>query len=346
MAQATFETSSASIYPTVGPEMDKAIGHGYRNDLFKMVADLKPGFIRFPGKSLRNAFWWKSTIGPWEERPGHLNDVRYYWTDDGLRYSEYLQVAEDLSASPIWDLANERQSIRPTLDLWFSYLLPIDVLDGIDLSRGDPKSTWGSVRVDMGHTKPFGMEKNRLDFEVDETSLEYRALHPLAAPAQQSSVKELFEPIEEDEDQSVSDAEDDQPSDDEPANGKSKDGKKSRAPSGLYEVKDERHAEAFNNRKSLAKEDALPLEERVKALSNSESSNCFNKVKAGQEDREKFHLYLEAKRSMRPMIRVMKMTTHVKKEGSDEDDDLREKRRGIQSLGLKSNSWFHGRAPI
>ncbi|PWA91603.1 embryo sac development arrest 7 [Artemisia annua] len=50
---------------------------------------------------------------------------------------------------------------------------------------------------------------------------------------------------------------------------------------GLYEVKDERHAEAFNNRKSLAKEDALPLEEKVKDLSNSESSNGFNKVKAG-----------------------------------------------------------------
>ena len=46
-------------------------------------------------------------------------------------------------------------------------------------------------------------------------------------------------------------------------------------------MKDERHAEAFNNRKSLAREDALPLEERVKALSNSESSNGFSKVKAG-----------------------------------------------------------------
>ncbi|PWA52406.1 embryo sac development arrest 7 [Artemisia annua] len=118
------------------------------------------------------------------------------------------------------------------------------------------------------------------DFEVDENSAEYLALHPLAAPAQKSLVKEHFVPYEEDEDQSDSDAEDDQSSDDEPANGKSKDGKKSRAPR-LYEVKDERHAEAFNNRKSLAREDALPLEERVKALSNSKSSNGFNKVKAG-----------------------------------------------------------------
>ena len=34
----------------------------------------------------------------------------------------------------------------------------------------------------------------------------------------------------------------------------------------LYEVKDERHAEAFLRSVSLAKEDALPLGERVAAL--------------------------------------------------------------------------------
>ncbi|PWA62677.1 embryo sac development arrest 7 [Artemisia annua] len=167
-------------------------GHGYRNDLFKMVADLKPEFIRFPAG-------------------GRLECIT--------------------------NMGSEQ---------WMSLMVLIYLED----------------------------------FEVDENSLEYQVLHPLAALAQQSLMKEHFEPIEEDEDQSVSDAEDDQPSDDEPANGKSKDGKKSRAPR-LYEVKDERHAEAFNNCKSLAKEDALPLEERVKALSNSESSNGFNKVKAG-----------------------------------------------------------------
>ncbi|PWA91604.1 embryo sac development arrest 7 [Artemisia annua] len=93
------------------------------------------------------------------------------------------------------------------------------------------KWDWKAPKVPNPLTK--WMEESqqaKQDFEVDENSLEYRALHPLAAPAQQSSVKEHFEPIEEDEDQSVSDAEDDQPSDDEPANGKSKDGKKSRAP--------------------------------------------------------------------------------------------------------------------
>lgn len=44
------------------------------------------------GEWLRNAFRWSETVGPWEERPGHFNDVWKYWTDDGLGFFEFLQV--------------------------------------------------------------------------------------------------------------------------------------------------------------------------------------------------------------------------------------------------------------
>lgn len=44
------------------------------------------------GACLRNAFRWKETIGPWEEKAGHFGDVWNYWTDDGLGYYEFLQV--------------------------------------------------------------------------------------------------------------------------------------------------------------------------------------------------------------------------------------------------------------
>ncbi|PWA65061.1 Alpha-L-arabinofuranosidase 2 [Artemisia annua] len=60
-----------------------------------------------------------------------------------------------------------------------------DVLDGIDFARGAPKSTWGSVRADMGYTKPFGMEKNRT-LRLMKTHSSIGLLHPLAAPVQQS----------------------------------------------------------------------------------------------------------------------------------------------------------------
>lgn len=48
------------------------------------------------GEWLRNAFRWKASVGPWEERPGHFGDVWMYWTDDGLGYYEFLQVSASL----------------------------------------------------------------------------------------------------------------------------------------------------------------------------------------------------------------------------------------------------------
>lgn len=147
-----------SLMPT-----DTFMGHGYRNDLFKLVADLKPGFLRFPGgsfvegKSLINAYWWKSTVGPWEERPGHLGDIWSYWTDDGLGYFEFLQLAEDLGASPIW-VVNSGFSQEDAVSPPNIGFLVQDVLDGIEFARGDPSSTWGSVRADMGHTQPFDLK--------------------------------------------------------------------------------------------------------------------------------------------------------------------------------------------
>ena len=44
------------------------------------------------GNVLKNAFQWKQTVGPWENRPGHYGDVWDYWTDDGFGFFEGLQV--------------------------------------------------------------------------------------------------------------------------------------------------------------------------------------------------------------------------------------------------------------
>ncbi|KAL8133586.1 hypothetical protein AgCh_008880 [Apium graveolens] len=142
--------------------LDTYKGHGFRNDLFKMVADMKPGFIRFPGgcfvegEWLRNAFRWKETVGPWEERPGHFGDVWNYWTDDGLGHFEFFQLAEDLGAVPIW-VFNNGISHQDEVDT--SNILPFiqEILDGLEFAKGDANSTWGSVRAAMGHPEPFDL---------------------------------------------------------------------------------------------------------------------------------------------------------------------------------------------
>ncbi|KAK3136041.1 hypothetical protein QOZ80_5BG0427230 [Eleusine coracana subsp. coracana] len=135
-------------------------GHGFRKELVHMLLDLKPRFLRFPGgcfvegNKLQNAFRWKNTVGPWEERPGHYGDVWNYWTDDGLGFYEFLQLAEDLGALPVW-VFNAGISINDGLNS--SMIAPFikDAIDGIEFARGGPESKWGSLRIAMGHTDPF-----------------------------------------------------------------------------------------------------------------------------------------------------------------------------------------------
>lgn len=44
------------------------------------------------GDRLPNAWRWRDSVGPFEERPGHYGDVWNYWSDDGFGYYEGLQV--------------------------------------------------------------------------------------------------------------------------------------------------------------------------------------------------------------------------------------------------------------
>ncbi|KAG2647698.1 hypothetical protein PVAP13_2KG569700 [Panicum virgatum] len=143
--------------------LDTYMGHGFRKDLSLMLANLKPQFLKFPGGNyamgnhLRNAFRWSETVGPWEERPGHFNDAWGYWTDDGLGFFEFLQLAEDLGASPVW-VVNDGASLNEEVSTATIASLVKDVVDGIEFARGGPKTPWGSVRAAMGHPEPFKLD--------------------------------------------------------------------------------------------------------------------------------------------------------------------------------------------
>src|ERR1035438_9247622 len=53
-----------------------------------LLAAIKPQFLRFPGgnylegNTFDTRFNWKNTIGPIEERPGHMDDAWGYWSSD------------------------------------------------------------------------------------------------------------------------------------------------------------------------------------------------------------------------------------------------------------------------
>lgn len=148
---------------------------GLRADMVQMLADMKPGFIRFPGgcivegMDLANRYQWKNTIGPIENRKMVMNrwNVEFphrsapdYYQTFGLGFFEYFQLAEDVGAAPL-PILNCGMACQfntgevAALDELGPYVQ--DALDLIEFANGDVNTTWGKKRSEMGHPKPFNL---------------------------------------------------------------------------------------------------------------------------------------------------------------------------------------------
>ncbi len=149
--------------------------NGLRADLAQMLAEVKPGFIRFPGgclvhgDGLGNMYRWKNTIGPVQERKEQRNIWGYHQTA-GLGYFEYFQFCEDIGAKPLpvlpaavscqnsggtWTIGGTGQRALP-LDEMLDYIQ--EVLDLIEWANGPETSTWGAKRAAAGHPAPFNLQ--------------------------------------------------------------------------------------------------------------------------------------------------------------------------------------------
>jgi alpha-L-arabinofuranosidase len=135
--------------------------NGLRPDLVDLLQAMRPKILRFPGGNYIEGVtvdtrWdWKTTIGPVWERPGHENAAWGYFSDDGLGLLEYLQLAEDIGATPVmavWAGYTLNHTVIAEADL-APYVQ--DALDQIEYAIGPVTSTWGARRAADGHPEPF-----------------------------------------------------------------------------------------------------------------------------------------------------------------------------------------------
>lgn len=150
--------------------------NGLRADLVKALADLKPGFMRFPGgcivegNDLSNAYRWKDTVGDvsirkqnwnrWTNEDVNKPDGQYHQTY-GLGFYEFFQLCEDIGAAPVpvlncgMSCQFQAKQLVPLaeLDPWVQ-----DALDLVEFANGPVSSKWGKLRADMGHPEPFHMK--------------------------------------------------------------------------------------------------------------------------------------------------------------------------------------------
>lgn len=150
--------------------------NGLRADLVQLLADMKPGFIRFPGgcivegHELETRYQWKKTVGSPELRELIVNrwntEFRNRLTPDyfqsfGLGFFEYFQLAEDIGAEPLPILncgmacQYNTGEVAP-MDQLEPYIR--DALDLIEFVNGAVTTQWGKLRADMGHPAPFHMK--------------------------------------------------------------------------------------------------------------------------------------------------------------------------------------------
>ena len=137
--------------------------HGLRPDIAQLIADLKPGFVRWPGGcfaegiNIHSRPQWKRSIGRLEDRVGTYSPWGY-WSTDGFGYHEFLQFSEDLGASALFVInVGVSCSMRSGTFIDDEHLPALiqDALDGIEYAIGPPTSRWGAVRAKNGHSAPF-----------------------------------------------------------------------------------------------------------------------------------------------------------------------------------------------
>ncbi len=136
--------------------------NGLRPNLAKMLADMNPAFMRFPGgcwvegDTLETASRWKRTVGDPENRWTQWN-IWGYNSTNGLGYHEYLQMCEDIGADALFvvNCGMSHKGVVPMDQMgpWVQ-----DALDAIEYAIGPANSKWGAMRVQNGHPQPFNLK--------------------------------------------------------------------------------------------------------------------------------------------------------------------------------------------
>lgn len=168
--------------------------NGLRKDLAEKLEELQPAFLRFPGGcvvegvNLNYAYDWKASIGVDADRNpllfnGSYGDVaarkqgQNIWTNEavtndanpcymsyGLGFYEYFLLAEDIHAVgvPVINCGlccmAQGNGSGPETDEEEMQRYIDDALDLVEFCRGDASTTWGAVRIAMGHEEPFELK--------------------------------------------------------------------------------------------------------------------------------------------------------------------------------------------
>jgi alpha-N-arabinofuranosidase len=136
---------------------------GFRPDLLRAIADLKPPVIRWPGGCFASAYRWKDGIGPQHKRVKYPRSI---WDDvdvNSFGTDEFVAMCRKVGAEPLivvnigtqpWNGDVDRQAFIE------------EVCDWIDYCNGPADSKWGGLRAANGHPQPYNVKYWEIDNET------------------------------------------------------------------------------------------------------------------------------------------------------------------------------------
>lgn len=161
-----------------------------RKDFGEYLEALEPAFLRFPGgcvvegRDEESIYSWKDSIGNGEvfycNGEAVTGDVvvrpqgkdiwkgtaaNPYYMTYGIGFYEYFELCEALDCMPV-PVLNAGMTCEIQSPFYKVYSIASeefqqyiqDALDLVEFCRGDVSTTWGAVRIAMGHEEPFPLQ--------------------------------------------------------------------------------------------------------------------------------------------------------------------------------------------
>ena len=142
---------------------------GFNPNLLRILAELAPPMLRWPGGSFVTHYHWKDAIGPQHQRRVYPVSI---WDDldtNAFGIDEFMQLCQKLECEPII-VVNSHPS-RNASEEETNALLQ-DTLDFIQYCNGSTDTTWGAMRAQNGHPAPYQVKYWELDDMVTDGHLE------------------------------------------------------------------------------------------------------------------------------------------------------------------------------
>jgi len=152
------------IYGGIWVEEDSQLPkvRGMRKDVLKLVRDLRPPVIRWPGGCFSEYYHWEDGIGPKEKRPWRF-DWKWKKPEPNIVGThEFMDFCQQVGAEPVVAV-NVRTGTPEEAAAWVEYC------------NGSNSTRQGKRRAENGHSEPFGVKIWDIGNEAWDLGSEYSA---------------------------------------------------------------------------------------------------------------------------------------------------------------------------